>query len=98
DELVTGVQTCALPISDLALGRHGELTGELEALIADQPHRERLRGQLILALYRCGRQAEALAAYRDAQAALDELGLEPGTALRQRSEERRVGKGGGAQR
>jgi len=69
--------------ADLALGRHAKLIGELEALIAEHPHRERLRGQLMLALYRSGRQAEALEAYRDARAALDELGLEPGVALRQ---------------
>ena len=64
--------------ADLALGRHAELVGELEALIAEHPHRERLRGQLMLALYRSGRQAEALAAYRDARAALDELGHRAG--------------------
>jgi DNA-binding SARP family transcriptional activator len=69
--------------ADLALGRHAKLIGELEALIAEHPHRERLRGQLMLALYRSGRQAEALEAYRNARAALDELGLEPGAALRQ---------------
>src|SRR5262245_1288728 len=64
--------------ADLALGRQRELTGELEALITDYPHRERLRGQLMLALYRSGRQADALRAYREARAALDELGIEPG--------------------
>jgi DNA-binding SARP family transcriptional activator len=69
--------------ADLALGRHAELVGELETLIAEHPHRERIRGQLMLALYRAGRQAEALEAYRDARAALDELGIEPGAALRQ---------------
>jgi DNA-binding SARP family transcriptional activator len=69
--------------ADVALGRHGELTGELEALVAAHPHRERLRAQLMLALYRSGRQADALSAYRDAQAVLDELGLEPSAALKQ---------------
>ncbi len=67
---------------DLAAGRHAALVGELEALVASHPHRERLRGQLILALYRAGRQADALDAYRDARAALDELGLEPSPDLR----------------
>ena len=67
---------------DLALGRQAELVGELKALVATQPFRERLYGQLMLALYRCGRQAEALAAYRDAREALDELGLRPGEQLR----------------
>ena len=60
--------------ADLALGRHGEVIGELETAIVEHPYRERLRGQLMLALYRSGRQAEALEAYRDARAALDELG------------------------
>jgi DNA-binding SARP family transcriptional activator len=69
--------------ADLALGRHVDLVGELEVLIAEEPQRERLRGQLMLALYRSGRQAEALAAYREARAALDALGLEPGFALRE---------------
>ena len=50
--------------ADLALGRAAELVGELEALVVEQPLRERLRGQLILALYRSGRQSEALAQYR----------------------------------
>jgi DNA-binding SARP family transcriptional activator len=69
--------------ADLALGRDTELVAELETLVAEHPHRERLRGHLMLALYRAGRQAEALEAYRDARAALDELGLEPGTRLRE---------------
>jgi DNA-binding SARP family transcriptional activator len=68
--------------ADLALGRHAELVGELEALVAEHPHRERLRAQLMLALYRCDRQADALAAFRDARTALDELGLEPSARLR----------------
>jgi predicted ATPase len=58
--------------------------GELERLVRDYPYRERLRGQLMLALYRTGRQAEALAAYRAARSALvDELGIEPSVELRQ---------------
>jgi DNA-binding SARP family transcriptional activator/class 3 adenylate cyclase len=68
--------------ADLALGRHAELVGELEALVAAEPLRERLRGQLMLALYRSGRQADALAAYRATREALvEELGIEPGRAL-----------------
>jgi DNA-binding SARP family transcriptional activator len=67
----------------LALGRHAELVGELEALVVAEPLRERLRAQLMLALYRSGRQADALAAYRDARRALThDLGIEPGAALR----------------
>jgi DNA-binding SARP family transcriptional activator len=69
--------------AELALGRHGEVVAELELLVIDQPHRERVREQLMLALYRSGRQAEALEAYRDVRAALDELGLEPGDELRE---------------
>jgi DNA-binding SARP family transcriptional activator len=68
--------------ADLALGAHGQLVGELEALVARHPLRERLRAQLMLALYRAGRQADALAAYREARRALvDELGIEPGRQL-----------------
>ncbi len=68
--------------ADLALNRHAELVAELEGLTAEHPLRERLRGQLMLALYRCGRQAEALKVYRDAQRLLvDELGIEPSPAL-----------------
>jgi DNA-binding SARP family transcriptional activator len=68
----------------LALGCHAVLAGELEALVAMHPLRERLRGQLMLALYRCGRQAEALAAYREGRRKLvEELGIEPGRALRE---------------
>src|SRR5205823_4290286 len=70
--------------ADLALGRHPDLIGELEALIDEHPHRERLRRQLMLAFYRSGRQADALAAYRDARRVLvDELGIEPGAPLQQ---------------
>jgi DNA-binding SARP family transcriptional activator len=70
--------------ADLAAGRHHELVGELEALRREHPLRERLSGQLMLGLYRCGRQAEALETYRAARAALvDELGIEPGRPLRE---------------
>ena len=70
--------------ADLACGRHRELIGELEALVFEHPLRERLRCHLMVALYRSGRQAEALAAYRAARHALsEELGLEPGGELRQ---------------
>src|SRR5262245_38416044 len=69
---------------DLELGRDAELVGELEALVAEHPFRERLRAQLMLALYRSGRQADALRAYQDARRRLvDELGLEPGQELQQ---------------
>jgi DNA-binding SARP family transcriptional activator len=69
--------------ADLASGEHASLAGELEGLIAQHPLRERLRGQLMLALYRSGRQAEALAAFQAARATLvDELGIEPGRELR----------------
>ena len=70
--------------AELALGHHDELVPELEALVTKHPLRERLRGQLMLALYRAGRQAEALDAYRAARRALlAELGIEPGRALRE---------------
>jgi DNA-binding SARP family transcriptional activator len=83
DEL-TLVATEARAGADLALGLHGELVGELEALCREHPLRERLWELLILALYRAGRQAEALRAYTDARDRLvDELGIEPGRALRE---------------
>ena len=68
---------------ELASGRHADLVGELEALVDQYPLRERLRAQLMLSLYRSGRQAEALEAYRAARRALVEgLGIEPGRTLR----------------
>ncbi|MEU4370297.1 BTAD domain-containing putative transcriptional regulator [Micromonospora chersina] len=67
---------------ELASGRHGELVGRLVELVAEFPVRERLRHQLMLALHRGGRQAEALAAYRDfADLLREEYGIEPGEAL-----------------
>ncbi len=69
---------------DLALGDDHDLVAELRQLVAEHPLRERLRGLLMLALYRAGRQAEALAAFRDAQKYLiDELGVEPTAQLQQ---------------
>jgi DNA-binding SARP family transcriptional activator len=69
--------------ADLALGRHTELVSELEALVDSQPLRERPRAQLMLALYRSGRQADALAAYRSARETLvDDLGIDPGPELK----------------
>jgi DNA-binding SARP family transcriptional activator/streptogramin lyase len=70
--------------ADLALGRHAALVPELEALVEEHPARERLRAQLMLALYRSGRQGEALDKYRQGRTALlDELGVETGPALRE---------------
>ncbi|HEU5211459.1 MAG TPA: BTAD domain-containing putative transcriptional regulator [Gaiellaceae bacterium] len=67
---------------DLALGRHEDVLGELRVLVAEHPLQERLRGQLMLALYRAGRQADALDAYQEARDALvEELGIEPSPAL-----------------
>ena len=68
--------------ADLALGHHPDLLGELEALIAENPLRDRPRAQLMLALYRSGRQAEALEVYREARRVLvGELGIEPSAEL-----------------
>ncbi|WP_053226307.1 BTAD domain-containing putative transcriptional regulator [Solirubrobacter soli] len=68
--------------ADLAAGRHAELVGELQQLTARQPWRERLHAQLMLALYRSGRQADALEAYRHAREVLvEQLGIEPGAEL-----------------
>jgi YVTN family beta-propeller protein len=70
--------------AELTLGRSDALVPELEALIAQHPYRERLRAQLMLALYRCGRQAEALDTYRRAHRVMAaELGIEPGPRLRE---------------
>jgi DNA-binding SARP family transcriptional activator len=67
----------------LRLGEHHELVGELMGIVAEHPLRERFRGQLMIALSRAGRQAEALAMYRvGRQLSVDELGLEPGEELR----------------
>ena len=67
----------------LALGEHRELTPALRSALADNPFRERLWGQLMLALYRSGRQADALETFQEARRVLaDELGLEPGPELR----------------
>jgi DNA-binding SARP family transcriptional activator len=69
--------------ADLQLGRQGDVVGELEALIAEHPLRENFRRQLMVALYRSGRQAEALEAYHDARSRfVDELGIEPGPELK----------------
>ena len=81
------LRTAALELlieSQLELGRHDEVVPRLEALIRDHPYRERLRAQLMLALYRCDRQADALQAYHDARRSLIEgLGIEPGERLRE---------------
>ena len=70
--------------ADLHLGGHADVIAELRRLAAAYPLREHLHALLMLALYRCGRQAEALAAYRDALRVLvEELGTEPGTGLRE---------------
>jgi len=74
--------------ADLALGRHAEVVPELEALVREHPLRETLRRLLMLALYRSGRQADALAAYQDARMTLvEEFGLDPGEALQRLEQE-----------
>jgi DNA-binding SARP family transcriptional activator len=74
--------------AELALGGHGALVGELEGLVAEQPFRERLWGQLMLALYRSGRQADGLAAFHRARKVLDEeLGIQPSRWLCRRQEQ-----------
>ena len=73
--------------ADLAAGLHSEVIGELDALVAANPLREKLHAQRMLALYRCGRQAEALAAYAEARTGLvNEIGVEPGPELRRLQE------------
>src|SRR5829696_5701947 len=83
-----GLRSCGLKAmedridADLACGHQAALVPELERLVVEHPLRERLRGQLMLALYRCGRQAEALAVYREARKMLNgELGVEPTRTL-----------------
>jgi peptide/nickel transport system substrate-binding protein len=81
EELRVRAAECAID-ADLEAGRHGEVVGELDGLVAAHPLREHLHAQRMLALYRSGRQSEALEAYRDARAALvDEIGVEPGAEL-----------------
>ena len=68
--------------ADLAAGQHVESVPELQRLVDEHPLRERLHGQLMLALYRSGRQAEALDVYRDARRVMvEQLGIEPGAEL-----------------
>jgi DNA-binding SARP family transcriptional activator len=70
--------------AELAQGEHAALVSELDALVHEYPSRERLQAQLMLALYRCGRQADALERYRRARRSLtEELGIEPGRELQQ---------------
>ncbi len=70
--------------ADLRLGRHADLVSELEGLVGAEPLRERPRAQLMLALYRCGRQADALETYQAARRVLvDQLGIEPGRTLQE---------------
>jgi DNA-binding SARP family transcriptional activator/class 3 adenylate cyclase len=74
--------------ADLELGRHADLVAELELLVHQHPERERLRAQHMLALYRCGRQGDALNTYRQGRRVLDEeLGLLPSPALRELEEQ-----------
>src|SRR5262249_38588392 len=69
--------------ADLDLGAHGTVIGELESLVQAHPLRETFRRQLMLALYRAGRQAEALEVYQDARTrVVNELGIEPGPELK----------------
>ena len=82
DELRIGALELLME-AKLALGRHAEVVEELEPLVGEHPYREGLRAQLMLALYRADRQADALQAYQDARKTLvEELGIEPGERLR----------------
>jgi YVTN family beta-propeller protein len=81
DELRTAILSERLDLQ-LSLGRHAEVLPELESLVEADPLDEAMRARLMLALYRCGRQAEALETYREGHAELDQLGLEPGGPLR----------------
>jgi YVTN family beta-propeller protein len=82
EELRVGVTEDRIE-ADLALGRHADVVAEIEAVMSAHPLRERLHQQLMIALYRCGRQAEALAVYQSARRTLvAELGIEPGRGLR----------------
>jgi DNA-binding SARP family transcriptional activator len=85
DELRLAATECLADIK-LEAGEHAELVGTLQALVSRHPLRDQLRRQLMLALYRSGRQTEALAAYREACAALAELGLLPSPKLRELEE------------
>jgi DNA-binding SARP family transcriptional activator len=82
DDLKVAAQELLIE-AKLALAAHADVVGQLETLIGEHPYRERLRAQLMLALYRCDRQADALQAYQDARRTLvEELGIEPGERLR----------------
>lgn len=81
DELRAGARELGFE-AEIARGHHRPAVAAIEAAVADQPYRERLWWLLMLALYRCDRQADALRAYQRARTALSELGLEPGGALR----------------
>jgi len=81
DERLSAIEDCAE--LELGLGLHTRLVAELAGVVAENPLRERVRGELMLALYRCGRQAEALEVYRTGRRiAVEELGIEPGETLR----------------
>jgi len=81
EELRLGAAELAID-ADLAVGRHREVLGEIDALVAEHRLSESLHLRRMTALYRCGRQADALEAYHEARRALDEIGLQPGPELR----------------